>query len=833
MGASDRTTHVLENEHLAWHLEQAGGRLRSARLDNLCSGSTLAIADPSELALTFSSAVDRVAEPYARADDFLVQSIERPDAAHALFGLCSPGTGIEAVLHYAIEGPTRRKWAEVENRTRQEVLLLDVELDDFWCEAVVTGGGQGEPLFLGGEAFAAVEHPAGWSEGATGRARLGHHPGRRLAPGERWVSHTALVSVCPAGEALSHFVSYIRERSVRPKKMLSVYTPFGINNQWGGCPTLDDEQTLDVLDLLAEWQRKGIRFDYFTLDTGWVDPSSDLKRFRPIAYPNGPAEVIERIGALGMKLGLWFATSWAAESCWDHPPAWERQEHPPMAYRNGYPDKAGYGGMLCFATDAYAAMLRDAVLHHVRENGARFLKFDGGHYRCDSNEHGHLPGRYSTEAMYETLIGIAEAARAEAPDVFVMWYWGLRSPFWALHGDMIFESGLHMEGSGTSSFPTLYYRDSVTLAQDQNAYHAERVPPVVKDSLGMWLSDTRWGNYMGKERWREALVMDLGRGNLLFPNLWGNLYHLTDEDVAFLAGMLRFAEERQALLLRPRRSIGDPFANEVYGYAYFAGDHGVLFLNNVHFSARKVVLRLDESLGVEAAPGKTLTLVSRFPEAEQVLPADGRCCHAGDAVEVWLRPFEVLLLEVKPSDQGTACWPARSFTESDATAYGASLALREAPPAPQDEVRFAEAARFEGLGFARKVYAFEMELPQLEGETPILAVPVRLRRGGAEWRYSPVVAEIVQVTARIGDDRVQLIPVPDARQFGNTQKAGCSWVLYKVRLNPDWSGRKVCLAVHAYLAPDVEAHTDAWVVRRWWRENTRPVGDGYYADAPS
>lgn len=31
-----------------------------------------------------------------------------------------------------------------------------------------------------------------------------------------------------------------------------------------------------------------------------------------------------------------------------------------------------------------------------------------------------------------------------------------------------------------------------------------------------------------------------------------------------------------------------------------------------------------------------------------------------------------------------------------------------------------------------------------------------------------------------------LIPVADGRQFGNTQSAGCSWVLYKVRLNPQW-----------------------------------------------
>ena len=80
---------------------------------------------------------------------------------------------------------------------------------------------------------------------------------------------------------------------------------------------------------------------------------------------------------------------------------------------------------------------------------------------------------------------------------------------------------------------------------------------------------------------------------------------------------------------------------------------------------------------------------------------------------------------------------------------------------------------------------------------------------------------------------MQLIPVPDGRQFGNTQNAGCSWVVYKVRLNPQWSHKQLKLAVHAYLPEGVEAQVEGWVVKRWWEENPRPVSDGYYTDAPS
>jgi hypothetical protein len=823
---------VLENDFLGWRLDWTDGRLRSTSLANKLTGHAFALSDAREIALVLSAAPDRLREPLARVTDFEVRDATQA-ADHAAASLRSPSTGLEAVVHYALDGPTRRKWVEVTNASARDVLLLDVELDSFRIDAPTTGGGQGQPLFIADEAFAAVEYPSGENHQDGGCIKLAHFPGHRLSPGASYTSHAALVSVAAEGQALAHFVSYIEARCLRKRKALAVYTPFGINNQWGPCSTLDDEETLHVLGVLEKWQRKGVRFDYFTLDTGWVDPSSDLTRFRPTCYPNGPDEIITRVGELGMKFGLWFATSWAAESCWGYPPAWEGQDAPPMDYINGCPAKAHFHGSLCLGSDAYARILREAILHHVRENNVRFLKLDGGNYHCDSVEHGHLPGKYSTERMYGHLIDIADAARAVAPDVFVMWYWGLRSPFWALHGDSIFESGLHMEGSGTSSYPTLHYRDSVTLAQDQNAQHARTIPPIVKDSLGVWLADTRWGNYMGKERWRESLVMDLGRGNLLFPNLWGDVYLLDDEDVRFLARMAALAKKNEALLLKRRTILGDPWLNEVYGYAHFKGARGFLFLNNASFVSRKAQLRLDESLGLKARAGASLGLVSHFPERTRLIRKDGVPYRAGDSLDLWLRPFEVLMLEVKRTGAGAAGLPVRRVTDEEADDLGVSLPLEAVPPDAGSQVRFVDAARFEQQGFAQRVHALRSTLPSLDGLQLILAVAVRLRRGEAEWRYSPVVAEIVQVTARVADRNVQLVPVPDARQFGNTQKAGCSWVVYRVRLSRDWSGKALRLAVNAWLPADVEAQVEAWVVKRWWREDARPAGDGYYGDAPS
>jgi hypothetical protein len=149
------------------------------------------------------------------------------------------------------------------------------------------------------------------------------------------------------------------------------------------------------------------------------------------------------------------------------------------------------------------------------------------------------------------------------------------------------------------------------------------------------------------------------------------------------------------------------------------------------------------------------------------------------------------------------------------------------------DARFADAGSFAAQHLSKKAYAFESTVPSVTGEQAILAVAIRLRQGDAEWKHAPTVVQIVQAVAHIGDQDVQLIPVPDGRQFGNTQSYGCSWVLYKVRLSPQWAGQPLKLAVHAWLPDNVEPRVEAWIVKRWWRQDARPAGDGYYNDAPS
>ena len=83
-----------------------------------------------------------------------------------------------------------------------------------------------------------------------------------------------------------------------------------------------------------------------------------------------------------------------------------------------------------------------------------------------------------------------------------------------------------------------------------------------KDSLGIWLSQIRWANFMGKERWREVLIMDFGPGSMVFPQLLGDPNVLNNDDVRFLARIIGLARDHETVFLTERHTFGDSWANE-------------------------------------------------------------------------------------------------------------------------------------------------------------------------------------------------------------------------------------------------------------------------------
>jgi hypothetical protein len=475
--------------------------------------------------------------------------------------------------------------------------------------------------------------------------------------------------------------------------------------------------------------------------------------------------------------------------------------------------------------------VKDALLWHIREEKLEFFKFDTGLYYCNNPLHKHLPAKYSVEAAYDATIEIAEAVHQIAPDIYIMWYWGIRSPFFALYGDSIFESCLHMEGASTGDFPALFFRDAVTLAVDQGTRLADLIPQRNKDSLGIWMTDISWGNSMRKERWREALVMDLARGNLLFPQIWGNANYWSKEDIGFLARIQVFAKSNERLLSQQRIDFGDPWKNEVYGYAYSDGSQSVVFMNNVDFKPRQIELALDSSLGMTVHSGE-VTLEAHYPEVE-ALSLDGRSSFAlGERLRIWLRPFEVALWRFSPTGTVAASKRARYLESSSSKVESWQLHLSPMKTSLQLQASFgdpsfrpdsasqangpeAALAEFQKLGYENKFLCFGTTLPSSNLGRHTLAIIVRFTKDGKPWRNRQP-ARLVQVIAMVDDQRlVEFEAVPNFRQIGNNEST--PWIVFRMRTSSEWSGKTLKFGLNAYLPPEIKIETECWVVDNWWR----------------
>jgi hypothetical protein len=175
----------------------------------------------------------------------------------------------------------------------------------------------------------------------------------------------------------------------------------------------------------------------------------------------------------------------------------------------------------------------------------------------------------------------------------------------------------------------LYARDGVTQGIDMAQRFCEDVPPLGKDSLGVWLSDWPWNSMLGKERWPEAFVMDLCRGSLL-AQLWAGREPLTRAEHQQLQTFLDLLRARPGCFAHPQFILGDPWQGEPYGYCCRDGDRAFIALHNCTWA--------DALLPLEFAGD----VYRWYPDPARLTGAAGK---------IALRPFEVVLLEIVPAGQ--------------------------------------------------------------------------------------------------------------------------------------------------------------------------------------
>ena len=158
--------------------------------------------------------------------------------------------------------------------------------------------------------------------------------------------------------------------------------------------------------------------------------------------------------------------------------------------------------------------------------------------------------------------------------MFFLLYWGYRSPWWLLHGDTLFDSGIGIEAASPSSQPAILARDSVTQKLDQAQWHASDVPALGKDSLGIWLSDWAWNSSIGKARWEEGVVMESAGGACCFRS--GRTTIGCRRRSGSSSRISWRCSRRPKCFGNTRFILGNPQKDEPYGYCCIDGQRALL-----------------------------------------------------------------------------------------------------------------------------------------------------------------------------------------------------------------------------------------------------------------
>jgi len=653
-------------------LDTAAG-LRAQSWENRLTGRTLCLGNGPELEFDLGLPDDPVETPQLEVSKVEVNG--QGETGEAVFRLTAKEPAATAVVTYRWDAkqPVLHKFVEIVNQGGREWnRLLNVRLGhyDMGDAQVIDkpAGGtysvpaprafpsssgthveRGFPVYADDEFFFTLAHPGGAAEGSGGKVLLRQYPGAKLAPGKTFECMEAVYGAAKAGEARKAFLAHLRSRTRRVvrghDKPYAIFEPFGARPN--GSFNETEEFVLDSIAKVAEGQRdSGCHFDLYSVDF-WVDYRGTLKECDPERFPNGLSRIRQELDKLGTALGLWIDGSmvgWsiggnpspAVQACLNYDP-----QKPETLKQVQLGRKA-----FCRAAEPIRSMYTEAFRYHIRENGVRLLKFDNTGCVCVNPNHGHLPGLYSTEAIEDGLIEFFRALDAECPDVFLMLYWGYKSPWWLLHADTLFDSGIGIEAASPTDLPAPHARDSITQKLDQAQWAAnENVPALGKDSLGVWLSDWPWNSQVGKERWEAGFVMDICRGSLL-AQPWSDTPWLSPPERKQMAEFIAILKAQPGCFRNSQFILGDPRKDEPYGYCCTDGKRAFLAIHNCCWQDSVLTLELNSAWGLP--DGQAWDLYRWYPDPAKLSHEQEAF---GNTASIALRPFEIVLLEAVPHGQ--------------------------------------------------------------------------------------------------------------------------------------------------------------------------------------
>jgi len=520
-----------------------------------------------------------------------------------------------------------------DNFLRQEVsfscskgcALREIRLFDFSASgAGVIGSVKGSPITLG-NVFLGFEHPLSRCIVELQRARCFIERELPLKPAQS-VTYSSVIGIAPAGQMRRAFLNYIERERAHP------YRPFLHYNSWfdiGYGNRYDQAAALDVISALGTelHEKRGVQLESFLFDDGWDDPRS-LWSFDS-GFPNGFTPITTATARYGAAPGIWLSP-WGG---------YDKAKEERLKYGKQQGFETNKGGF-ALSGPKYFARFRDVTLDFIRKYDINQFKIDG-----TGNVNSVFP-KSEFDSDFHAAISLIEEWRVQKPDIFVNLTTGTYpSPFWLRYADSIWRGGddTGFAGVGAWREKWITYRDADTFAGI-----VKKGPLFPLNSLMLHgIVYARQAEHLSDDpshSFAHEVQSYFGSGTQL-QELYITHASMTPADWDWLAEAANWSRRNAAFLVDTHWIGGDPAKLEVYGWAAWSPEKGIVTLRNPSDKPESFSLEVSKAFELPAQAPRHFTARSPWKrdERQSAIPL-----VAGEPHLFQLQPFEVLTIEAVP-----------------------------------------------------------------------------------------------------------------------------------------------------------------------------------------
>ncbi len=512
---------------------------------------------------------------------------------------------------------------EVTIRVLQEPFLLArINLIDATIPgAEVSGQVKGSPV-VAPTWFLGFEHPMSECRVHISHASCWLSRDLPLRPGQS-VTYSSVIGATHPSQLRRDFLSYIELERAHP------YRTFLHYNSWYDLGFFDrytETGAVTEIEAFGEQltRQRGVKLDSFLFDDGWDDPTH-LWKFNS-EFPDGLTKVAQAAAKFGAAPGIWLSP-WGG---YDKP----KEQRLASARAQGF--ETNEGG-LALSGPKYYRYFRDVCVAMIEKYGVNQFKFDG-----TGNANEVIAGS-DFDSDFDAAIHLIGELRAKKPDLYVNLTTGTYpSPFWLLYADSIWRGGddHSFAGVGSNRQRWITFRDSQTYR-----WVVEDGPLFPLNSLMLHgLIYARYAERLGSDPghdFADEVHSYFGTGTQL-QEMYITPSLLSAQDWDVLAEAAKWSRENAQTLKDTHWIGGDPGRLEVYGWAAWSPEKGIITLRNPSDRAQDFTASLAALLELPA--GTAAQFSSRSPwksdsrKLASIAAQEGHTFH--------LEPFQVLTLEL-------------------------------------------------------------------------------------------------------------------------------------------------------------------------------------------